>query len=90
MATPLSEKATKQFSHDDNVSTIPDSPIEHIHFDFLRVPEVVSDKSRPTFRRSLSMYDNATPNARVRRFSIEWNAALTNTIFLCEMHNSES
>jgi len=64
MATPLSEKATKQFSHDENVNTIPDSPIEHIHFDFLRVPDVVSDKSRPTFRRSLSMYDNATPNAR--------------------------
>jgi len=64
MATPLSEKATKQFSHDDNNVLIPDSPIEHIHFDFLRVPEVVAEKSRPTFRRSLSMYDNATPNAR--------------------------
>nr|CAH0105318.1 unnamed protein product [Daphnia galeata] len=73
IATPLSERATLQFSHEDSSSppaytiTKPRVDDSTVHNDFLRVPKeaALAEKIiRPSFRRSQSMFDQATPNAR--------------------------
>lgn len=72
IATPLSERATRQFSHEGSLSppafAIAKVDELAVHHDFLRVPKeaAVAEKHiRPSFRRSQSMIDQATPNARV-------------------------
>jgi hypothetical protein len=73
IATPLSERATLQFSHEDSSSPPAYTITKHrvddstVHNDFLRVPKeaALAEKIiRPSFRRSQSMFDQATPNAR--------------------------
>lgn len=74
IATPLSERASRQFSsHEDNTAAAAEffssttGAVPH-HADILRLQNEAStaDKSscRPAFRRSHSMFDHATPNSR--------------------------
>lgn len=67
IATPLSERATRQFSHDESPPVAETaSPVEEdlaAQCDFLRVPK--ESFSRPSFRRAHSMFDSTTPNSRV-------------------------
>ena len=77
-ATPLSEKANKQFSgHDESFDRMSDSPAGLI----IRMPDLskLSDSTekscRPQLRRAWSMYENTTPNSRVsdkRRSVFSW------------------
>ncbi|XP_057381883.1 M-phase inducer phosphatase 2-like isoform X1 [Daphnia carinata] len=73
IATPLSERATRQFSHEDSLSppaySVAKTKVDESmgHNEFLRVPKeaaVVEKFGRPSFRRSQSMFDQATPTTR--------------------------
>lgn len=76
IATPLSERANRQFSHEGSLSPpaytsskAADPAVHLVHDDLiLRVPKeaAVAEKfPRPSFRRYHSMVDQATPTARV-------------------------
>lgn len=72
IATPLSEKATKQFSnHDDSYGMLDSSPAAAVlRLDCTKLAEIT--EKRPQFRRSLSMYDNSTPCRVMGHFIIQF------------------